>query len=157
MRYISNLIPAMIILLVSSCMGSRQITEQINKAEDAYQTGDYTIAFKSAEQIIMKTGISMPLQGNPLISWKPMINPGIISSLPGNMVIWMSRRLYSRQTTTTGLIIYRKKLPFWKNISRNIPGESTSIPSGPGCFKPVWRAKTLNWPGSYGHCWTSSQ
>jgi tetratricopeptide (TPR) repeat protein len=55
MRYISNLIPAIIILLISSCTGSRQITEQTNMALDAYQTGNYTKALESAEQVIMNT------------------------------------------------------------------------------------------------------
>ena len=55
MRYISNLIPAIIILLISSCMAGRHIAEQANKAEDAYQTEDYTIALESAEQVIMNT------------------------------------------------------------------------------------------------------
>jgi len=56
MRYISNFIPAMVILLISSCTGGRQFTEQKNTAVDAYQTGDYNKALESAEQIIMKSG-----------------------------------------------------------------------------------------------------
>jgi tetratricopeptide (TPR) repeat protein len=56
MRNFSNFIPAMVVLLISSCTGGRQFTEQKNMAVDAYQTGDYNKALESAEQIIMKTG-----------------------------------------------------------------------------------------------------
>ena len=56
MRYISNFISVMIILLISSCTGSRQFAGQTNMAVDAYQTGDYANALEFAEQIIMKTG-----------------------------------------------------------------------------------------------------
>jgi tetratricopeptide (TPR) repeat protein len=56
MRYISNSIPAMIILLISGCSGSRQFADQTNTAVNAYQKGDYTEALAFAEQIIMKTG-----------------------------------------------------------------------------------------------------
>ena len=56
MRSISNFIPAMIILLISGCSGSRQFTDQTNTAVNAYQNGDYTKALESAEQIIMTTG-----------------------------------------------------------------------------------------------------
>ena len=57
MRYISNFIPAMIILLINSCTGSKQFAGQTNMAIDAYHTGDYTKALESAEEIIMKTGV----------------------------------------------------------------------------------------------------
>ena len=57
MRYISNFIPAMILLLISSCTGSKQFAGQTNMALDAYQTGDYTKALESAEEIIKKTGV----------------------------------------------------------------------------------------------------
>jgi len=56
MRYISNFIPAMILLLISSCSGSRQLADQTNTAVNAYQNGDYTKALESAEQIILRTG-----------------------------------------------------------------------------------------------------
>lgn len=56
MRFILSSILAMIILLISSCSGSRHFAEQANMAADAYQTGDYTKALASAEQIIVKTG-----------------------------------------------------------------------------------------------------
>jgi hypothetical protein len=56
MRSISNLIPAIILLLISSCSGSRQFAEQANSAENAYQKGDYTKALESAEYIILTSG-----------------------------------------------------------------------------------------------------
>ena len=56
MRSISNFIPAMILLLISSCSGSRQFTEQTNTAVNAYQNRDYPKALESAEQIIVETG-----------------------------------------------------------------------------------------------------
>ncbi len=56
MRYISSFIPALVILLISSCSGSRQFVEQTNAAENAYQAGDYTKALETAGQIIIKTG-----------------------------------------------------------------------------------------------------
>ena len=55
MKLISKVLPAIIILLITSCMAGRHIAEQANKAEDAYQTGEYTIALESAEQVIMNT------------------------------------------------------------------------------------------------------
>jgi len=56
MRSISNFIPAVILLLISSCSGSRQFADQTDTAMSAYQNGDYTKALESAEQIIVKTG-----------------------------------------------------------------------------------------------------
>jgi tetratricopeptide (TPR) repeat protein len=46
----------MILLLISSCSGSRQFTEQNNTAVNAYQNRDYPKALESAEQIIVETG-----------------------------------------------------------------------------------------------------
>jgi len=54
MRSISIYIPALIILLTSSCSGSRQFAEQTNTAVNAFQRGDYTKALVAAEKIITK-------------------------------------------------------------------------------------------------------
>jgi len=56
MRYISIFIPVLIILLISSCTGSKQFAGQTKLALDAYQTGDYTESLEYAEEIIIKTG-----------------------------------------------------------------------------------------------------
>ncbi len=54
MKHISKVLPAIIIILLYSCSGSRNLAEEADLVRDSYQSGEYSKAFESAEQIILK-------------------------------------------------------------------------------------------------------